>query len=196
LRRLKKSQPEPRDRKGNKLFRNIEIWSGDFNKNVNEILRRGKITQKEATFCLLDQRMFECHWETVKKLAVYKTPPNKKIEILYFLGVGWLHRSLSGIRHTEKMDKWWGRKDWQKLKEMKHIDIANLVRDRFEKDLGYRFAAAYPIYDKEKGNRVMYYMIHASDHEEAPTLMIRAHHKAVRSLPREVQQPIQFPNDV
>jgi hypothetical protein len=79
---------------------------------------------------------------------------------------------------------------------MKHIKIANLVRDRFENELGYRFAAAYPIYDKEKGNRVMYYMIHASDHEEAPTLMIRAHHKAVRSLPREVQQPIQFPNSV
>jgi three-Cys-motif partner protein len=135
-------------------------------------------------------------WETVKKLAAYKKPPNKKIETLYFLGVGWLHRSLSGIRHTEKMDKWWGRKDWQKLKEMKHIKIANLVRDRFENELGYRFAAAYPIYDKEKGNRVMYYMIHASDHEEAPTLMIRAHHKAVRSLPREVQQPIQFPNSV
>jgi len=194
LRRLKKSQPE-RDKRGKKIYRNIEIWPGDFNKSVVEILKGGKITQKEATFCLLDQRMFECHWETVRKLAAYKISPNNKIEVLYFLGVGWLHRSLSGIRYTDTMDKWWGRKDWQRLKGMKHIDIADLVRDRFEKELKYRFAAAYPIYDKEKGNRVMYYMIHASDHEEAPMLMVRAHHKAVRSLPKEVQQPIRFPDN-
>jgi three-Cys-motif partner protein len=193
LRGLRKSQPEPRDRKGKRLYRNIEIWPGDFNKNVGEILRSGKITQKEATFCLLDQRMFECHWETVRQLAAYKRAPNSKIEILYFLGVGWLHRSLSGIRHTGKMDRWWGRSDWRTLKGMKHADIAELVRGRFETELGYRFAAAYPIYDREKGNRVMYYMVHASDHEEAPMLMVRAHHKAVRSLPKEVQQAIKFP---
>jgi len=41
----------------------------------------------------------------------------------------------------------------------------------------------------------MYYMIHASDHGDAPMLMVRAHHKAVRSLPREIQQPIQFPDN-
>jgi len=194
LRRLKKSQPD-RDKKNKKIYRNIEIWPGDFNKSVVEILKNGKITQKEATFCLLDQRMFECHWETVKKLAAYKNAPNRKIEILYFLGVGWLHRSLSGIRHTDKMDKWWGGKDWLRLRVMSHSDIAGFVRDRFENELGYHFAAAYPIYDRNEGNRVMYYMIHASDHDEAPMLMVRAHHKAVRSLPKETQQPIPFPSD-
>lgn len=191
LRKLKKSQPT-HDDKGRKIYRKIEIFSGDFNKSVGEILDSGKITQKEATFCLLDQRMFECHWETVKKLAIYKDLPHSKIEILYFLGVGWLHRSLSGIRNTEKMDKWWGRSDWSQLAQMKHIDIAELVRKRFVNELDYRFAAAYPIFDRESGNRVMYYMIHASDHEEAPMLMVRAHHKAVRSLPKEIQQTIAF----
>ncbi len=33
----------------------------------------------------------------------------------------------------------------------------------------------------------MYYMIHASDHEDAPALMVRAHAKAVRALPKETQ---------
>lgn len=139
--------------------------------------------------------MFECNWETVKKLAAYKKQPNNKIELLYFLGVGWLHRSMSGIKHPEKMDRWWGRQDWRKLKGMTHGDIAELVRKRFEDELGYRFAAAYPIYEREEGNRVMYYMIHASDHEEAPTLMVRAHHKAVRSLPKEIQEPLNFPSE-
>jgi hypothetical protein len=66
------------------------------------------------------------------------------------------------------------------------------MRDRFRNELGYRFAAAYPIYDREKGNRVMYYMIHSSDHEDAPTLMVRAHHRAVRSLPKETQETFPF----
>ena len=66
-------------------------------------------------------------------------------------------------------------------------DIAELVRKRFVDELGYRFAAAYPIYDRDEGNRIMYYMVHASDHDDAPALMVRAHGKAVRALPKEVQ---------
>lgn len=33
----------------------------------------------------------------------------------------------------------------------------------------------------------MYYMLHASDHIEAPALMVRAHTKAVRALPKQTQ---------
>ena len=32
------------------------------------------------------------------------------------------------------------------------------------------------------GGRVMYYMIHATDHSEAPNLMNRAYHKAVMPI--------------
>jgi hypothetical protein len=53
-----------------------------------------------------------------------------------------------------------GGKDWQQLKEMKHIDIANLVRDGFQRELDYRFAAAYPIYDRESGKQS--YVLHDS----------------------------------
>jgi three-Cys-motif partner protein len=192
LEKLVAEQPEPRDRRGRKLYRNIEVWPGDFNVNVDAILATGKITQKEATFCLLDQRTFECHWATVKKLADYKTPPHNKIELLYFLGVGWLHRAFSGIRHVDTMRNWWGNDNWRSLKKETAFQIAETVRKRFEEELGYRHAAAYPIFDKQKGNRIMYYMIHASDHEEAPALMVRAHHQAVRALPKEVQNSLAF----
>ena len=93
------------------------------------------------------------------------------------------------------MLKWWGRSDWQGLKGMQAADIAELVRKRFAKELGYKSAAAYPIFDRAKGNRVMYYMIHASDHEEAPALMVRAHHKAVRARSADVQVPFDFPEN-
>jgi three-Cys-motif partner protein len=193
LQTLVQVQSDARDKKGRRVNRKIEVLPGDFNQNVNSILCNGKIAQKEATFCLLDQRTFECYWATLEKLAAFKQPPHNKIELLYFLGVGWIHRAFAGIRDTEKLLRWWGRTGWEDLKRMSSWDIAQLVRSRFERELGYRFAAAYPIFDRDEGNKVMYYMIHASDHEEAPALMVRAHSRAVRALPPESQSTLKFP---
>ena len=181
------NQPIPMSRKGVRLPRKVEVIPGDFNLTIDQILSGASITQKEATFCLLDQRTFECHWDTLVKLSQYKKPPHNKIELLYFLGVGWLHRAFSGLRNDDIPEKWWGRSDWRTLPDMNCWDIAELVRKRFVDELGYRFAAAYPIYDRDEGNRIMYYMVHASDHDDAPALMVRAHGKAVRALPKEVQ---------
>jgi three-Cys-motif partner protein len=187
LNELVKNQPIPRSKSGRKLPRSVTVLPGDFNITVDQILSAGVITQKEATFCLLDQRTFECHWQTLVKLAGYKQKPHNKIELLYFLGVGWIHRAFSGLKNQEIAEKWWGRSDWNTLQSMTCFDIAELMRTRLKDELGYRFSAAYPIFERDDGNRVMYYMIHASDHEEAPALMVRAHAKAVRSLPKETQ---------
>jgi three-Cys-motif partner protein len=192
LKKLVQGQPIPRDAKGRRLSRRIYVCPGDFNATVDRILNSRKITQKEATFCLLDQRTFECHWETVRKLAGYKKFPHNKIEILYFLGVGWLHRALSGVRKKVTLQRWWGRDDYGRLKDVSSWDIAELVRKRFQYELGYAYVAAYPIFESKESNHIMYYMIHASDHPEAPALMVRAHHKAVRDLPREIQTPLDF----
>ncbi len=194
LQKLVEEQPIPRDKSGRKLPREINVIPGDFNATVDQILADGAITQKEATFCLLDQRTFECHWNTLVKLAGYKKSPHNKIELLYFLGVGWLHRAFSGLRNQQIAENWWGRSDWQTLQQMTGYDIAESVRSRFVNELGYKFSAAYPIFDRDEGNRIMYYMIHASDHDEAPVLMVRAHCKAVRSLPKETQLPLIYVN--
>jgi|SRR6185437_1174948 len=190
LNNLVANQPIPMSRKGVRLSRQVRVIPGDFNQTVDQILSGGTITQKEATFCLLDQRMFECHWNTLVKLSQYKKPPHNKVELLYFLGVGWLHRSFSGLKNYQIAERWWGRSDWNNLPGMHCWDIAELIRKRFEDELGYRFAAAYPIYDKDVGNRIMYYMVHASDHEDAPALMVRAHGRAVKALPKEIQLPL------
>lgn len=96
LEELKKVQPIS-DRKGRKLYRKIHIYQGDFNTKIDEILTNGNISQKQATFCLLDQRTFECRWETIQKLADYKKAPEHKIELFYFLANGWLERALAAV---------------------------------------------------------------------------------------------------
>jgi len=59
---LKARQPEDE-------ARTIELYEGDVNLRIRELLDSKSITEKQATFCLLDQRTFECHWNTRKKIG-------------------------------------------------------------------------------------------------------------------------------
>lgn len=54
---------------------------------------------------------------------------------------------------------------------------AKMVARRFEQELEYSKAAVYPIHSQRRGGRVMYHMIHATDHPEAFPLMVRAYRK-------------------
>jgi three-Cys-motif partner protein len=195
LEKLVKAQPIPTNRKGLKLPRTATVHPGDFNLTIEDILKSDRLLQKEATFCLIDQRTFECRWSTLRKIAAYKRAPHNKIELLYFLGVGWIHRAMSGLGDPSTMEPWWGCSAWASLPDMSCIELAELVRARFSQELGYKFTAAYPIFDRDHSNRVMYYMIHASDHGEAPALMVRAHAKAVRALPKEKQSDFWLANE-
>lgn len=190
LRELWASQP-PREKKEAK--RTCQILEGDFNARVDDVLSSGLINEKEAAFALLDQRTFECHWSTVKKLAAHKKAGNK-IELFYFLAVKWLHRAFSGVEvNKDRVDEWWGNSDWPSLKTMKQFEIAQLMTKRMKSELGYRFALPFPIYEHEDGaGSIMYYMIHATDHQQAPGLMWRAYGKAVKVDPPPEQGEIEF----
>ena len=113
LKALRLSQPKYwYDAKGNKIKRDIYVYQGDFNFLVKDLLKSKKITQKEATFCLLDQRTFECHWSTLEALAQYKASGNNKIELFYFLPNSWQGRALHALKNDEILKNWWGRNDW------------------------------------------------------------------------------------
>src|SRR4051812_42826127 len=61
--------------------RTIEVVPGDFNANVAGLLKTSKIDEAIATFCLLDQRTFECEWQTLVTLSRHKK--THKIELFY-----------------------------------------------------------------------------------------------------------------
>ena len=124
---------------------------------------------------MLDQRNTECHWETVRKLAAYQG--RTRIELLYFLGTGWLLRSLKTARKPERLaaiDEWWGSAGWRDLRDKTQIEIAQHVSKRFQNELGYKYANWWPIYLREAGKRKAFHLIHATDHDEAPKLMRRS----------------------
>jgi len=159
--------------------RRVNVLPGDFNEKVYEILNSGQITERKATFALLDQRTFECEWRTVEALSRHKSTGNK-IELFYFFATGWVDRSLAAVSRADtksKVDRWWGRADWHELLGMDGTARAQMVARRFEEELGFKKAVAYPIHSDKRGGRVMYHMIHATDHPEAFSLMVRAYRK-------------------
>ena len=172
LRALRDAQPETKGR-------TIQVnGPGDFNVLVKELLASGSIGETEATFCLLDQHTFECHWSTVKALADHK-PKGRKIELFYFFAVKWLDRALSGVG-DEKLKSWWGRSDFTQFKEMKSNRRVHLFCERFRSELHYASVKPWPIFERSDGEGpIMYYMVHATDHVEAPKLMSRAYRNAV-----------------
>ena len=110
-------------------------------------------------------------------------PLDTRSNFFYFLPNSWLDRAISGLNEPDSvLLEWWGRKDWEKqiLRKKGPIRSAAFV-DRFREEFGYRSVKAWPIYERH-GGRVMYYMIHATDHPEAPNLMNRAYHKAVMPI--------------
>ncbi len=186
LQRLRDEQP-PIGR--GKSKRTIDLFQGDFNERVNEILSSPHITEKEATFCLVDQRSFECHWATIETIARHKrTGP--KVELFYFLAAGWFGRAFRAIKNRAILERWWGRDDWIELANLSDRDRALLVCDRFQDGLGYRYAAPFPIFSRQRGSRIMYFMVHASDHDEAPKLMTRAYNRAI--YPKESAEQLQL----
>jgi three-Cys-motif partner protein len=158
----------------------IVVTGGDFNEKLIELLAATPITEKEATFALLDQRSFECHWESAKRLAEYKPAGQPKIELFYFYPQGWDGRALKMQKDEEVLRRWWGRDDFHVIRDGDPGTRHLMFVERFKNELGYKHVAAWPIWEREDGGgRIMYYMIHATDHDEAPKLMSRAYRKAV-----------------
>ncbi|MCA1703933.1 MAG: three-Cys-motif partner protein TcmP, partial [Actinobacteria bacterium] len=145
--------------------RAISITVGDCNVELPRVLGPGSLRKKEAAFCLLDQRTFECQWTTCQHVALIKDG-DYKVEQFYFLAQGWLDRSLAASTTPDgeaRVERWWGRPDWGGLRTLAGIDRARMMAGRFTSELGYAEATPWPIFEAERGGgRVMYYMIHAT----------------------------------
>lgn len=162
--------------------RDIHVYQADFNARVDEILDTALGGKREAAFCLLDQRTFECRWATVEKLARFKQPSAYKIEVFYFLANAWLDRAMVATTTPGGLvgiSDWWGGDSWRTLRGAHHTVRARMLAERFRAELGYRFAVPWQIYERGQGTPVMYYMVHATDHPDAPGLMARAYHSSV-----------------
>ena len=165
--------------------RAIRVIHGDSNVELPAHLSANPIPDKEAAFCLFDQRTFECDWATVVEVATHKKNGNK-IELFYFLAQGWLDRSIAALKDPDTdLGKWWGNDGWKVLALKPSLERGSFLAQRFKSELGYRYAIPFPIWERDEPGspgKIMFWMVHASDHEEAPKLMVRAYNNAVAPM--------------
>lgn len=164
----------------------FRVCAGDANELVHQMLKEAPISQKTACFCLIDQRTFECRWNTVEAVAQFKRE-GYKIELFYFLAQGWIDRAWASTKEEGRLAAWWGNDDYERFRALSSIDRAQTLCSRFRGELGYTYSDPFAIHAKGEGSRTMYYMIHASDHPEACRLMSRAYRRV---------QPPQYGTDV
>jgi three-Cys-motif partner protein len=168
--------------------RTSKIYPGDFNKHIHKMLSDFPVSDKEAAFCLLDERTFECKWSSVNAVATHKRGGNK-IELFYFLANSWMDRGISGFNDPDaEMKNWWGDATWKKLIERRGIERGLYLADRFKSEFGYKYAYPFPIFGRKDGGKMMYFMVHASDHPEATPIMFRAYNKSVGGNPIQLTQ--------
>jgi len=88
-----------------------------------------------------------------------------------------------GGANIRKVQRWLGVDDWAPFKRMDTHQRAKFFRDRFINELNYSFANAYPIYERGAEGRIMFWLIHGSDHPRAIELMNQAYGHVGLSLP-------------
>jgi three-Cys-motif partner protein len=178
-----------KESQNNEPDRDIQVYFGDFNELVHAFLDDRPIKEREASFCLLDQHTFECHWSTLQAVATYKKT-GLKIELFYFLPALWLDRAMAAQKDKSVLTAWWGRDDYDELRGMRADNRALLFCERFKEEFKYLSVLHWPIYGRKDGGRIMYHMVHATDHQEAPNLMYRAYHQAV--IQKETPEQFEF----
>lgn len=163
----------------------FKIYSGDANKKIHAMLSEAGIGPRTATFCLIDQRTLECHWDTVRTVAEHKE--GYKIEIFYFLAQAWIDRAMKSTRNFGRLERWWGDENYHRFINLKSVERAWALCEKFE-DLGYTYVYPFSIHESDAQSKTMYYMIHASDHPKAQSLMAQAYNKVKGATPVGEQQ--------
>ncbi len=161
-----------------KPVRTVSVMPGDCNIALPAFLNANPLSDREAAFCLLDQRSTECDWATVKSVADHKRDGDgNKIEIFCFLAQGWIDRAIKSWKNDveQRCLTWWGKEGVEGFLRLSSHERGVLMADRFKSELGYKYAIPFPIQKYGESGRVMFWMIHASDHERAPVLMMQAY---------------------
>jgi three-Cys-motif partner protein len=176
---------------GWKTLRPVNYRPGDMNKKLLEDLNEGNIPRDRPCFACLDQYSTQLDWETVAALAEYKSgsnpPKDCKVELWILVATNHALVRLfprDGQPQEATLDRvFGGREYWRDLAERTRLTTSGIARhfaDNLEKRLGYGAARCQAIRDKTSG-AVQYYMIHASDHPAAHTLMPWAERELAKS---------------
>ena len=100
-----------------------------------------------------------------------------KVELFYFLAQGWIDRGIKSWKNDveERKRLWWGNENLDQFLNLRSFERGKFLAERFKSELGYKYAYPFPIQKHGESGSIMFWMVHASDHDRAPVLMMQAY---------------------
>ncbi|MHB8377436.1 MAG: three-Cys-motif partner protein TcmP [Dehalococcoidia bacterium] len=161
-------------------FENVHVHQGDCNVVIpRDVLPH--VSRIAPTLAFLDPTGVQPSWALVEQLARHRRgTAGRKIELLILFAFDmFINRWLVNERLWSHMDSFFGdqrwRKEWEESKaraeaiDERRMRFMHLYMSRLRDDLGYKHVEPHgPL---KKGNRVLYHMIFATDHDDAKRIM-------------------------
>lgn len=179
----------------------FRVYAGDCNATVDRMLGDLSDVRWAPTFAFLDQQAAELKWETMAKLAGFRTGKFKAEQWILWSpamivkGV----TGTNGAAFADRVDDLYGSGRWRQILDARVNDrsieapefrreMVNLLRWQFETQLGYSHTIRIPM--RMKNNTDLYDMVFATDHPAGLKIMSHLYQKAAEREPKMKQEAI------
>lgn len=178
----------------------FRIYPGDCNITIDQMLRDLSGVRWAPTFAFLDQQAAELRWETMAKLAAFRSGKFKAEQWILW-SPAMIIKGVTGTNNGSfagRVDQLYGSDRWRLILAARASgvitasefrgEMVNLLRWQFEKQLGYRHTIRIPM--KMKNGSDLYDMVFATDHPAGLKIMSHLYRKAAEREPRMKQEAI------
>ena len=177
-------------------FPNDQRWrvvDGDCNVEIDNILSSLRDISWAPTFAFVDQQAAEVTWETLKKVADFRSR-GKKTELWILMSPTMIIKGVNGSNSVEfanRVDLLYGDSSWRRVLEARQkdllspeefrVEMVNLFRWRLHSFMGYQMSARIPM--KMTNSTTLYDMVFATDHPVGQKIMTRLYRSAAEREP-------------
>lgn len=179
----------------------FRVYAGDCNVTIDQMLSDLSDVRWAPTFAFLDQQAAELKWETMAKLAGFRTAKFKAEQWILWSPAMIVKGATgtNGAAFADKVDDLYGSGRWRQILDARisqksiepsefRREMVNLLRWQFETQLGYRYTIRIPM--TMKNNTDLYDMVFATDHDAGLKIMSHLYKKAAEREPKMKQEAI------
>ncbi|MDE0269364.1 MAG: three-Cys-motif partner protein TcmP [Acidimicrobiaceae bacterium] len=176
--------------------RDIKIYPGDCNHQIQHALEELKHLSWAPTFAFIDPNCMEAKWSTLKQLSEFRTK-GRKTELFLLFSPQMFSRLLPTTgqplrpEDIESINGVFGTQTWRNIYKMRldesldggqaREEYLNLMRWRLENELGYRWT--HPLELKNTRGSSIYFMIFATSHKAGNGIMSHLYNTAADKFP-------------
>jgi three-Cys-motif partner protein len=178
--------------------RQFNVYPGDCNQTIDQVLADLRAWQWAPTFVFADQQGAEIAWSTLAKAARFRTG-KWKAELWILMSPTMIAKGVKGTGgavFAERVDVLYGCDEWRRIQSARERqlisaedyrdEMVNLLRWRLQATLGYKLTARIPM--RMPNGLPIYDMVFATDHPVGDKIMTALYRGAAEREPQMRQE--------